>query len=740
MKKQQLQKALPFLLAAVLAGAMVWHYSVFIDWNLNAFIVTSIITPLAFLAVAVTAIWPGESKTGRKLIWIFCWLAAFIAVEQGVTYYINIVKYNASGAKAAMRTMLPLAALLTALLLVKPLLALSRKLKRALVIALAVVICVGVPVWAVPGNIPLKEFTPMDEAKPAAVEKPLSIAEWEIVYLEGAAETVITAASILADTLSEITGLEYTATAAQPAEIGSGDKKIILSGHNGNADSYDILPGNNIVAISGGRRGVLYGVYKFLETYFDCRWYTSELAVIPKGPPEIAEVREEQYTPPLEFREMDWISRSDPVYSVANGLNGSVYRSLPEELGGIFGYNGGMAHTIINNLLKPGDFFDEHPEWYAYREDKKERVPRQICLTNPEVLEEMIAEVRDLLENGNGQPIVSVTQDDNQDYCQCSECKRVDEEEGSHAGTMIRFVNAIANDIKDDYPDALIDTFAYQYTRTPPRLVKPLPNVIVRLCSIECCFAHPRDDPKCPENIKFAGDIKTWSEICDRLYIWDYTTNYRCYNCPYPNFQVLQKNMQFFVEHNVVGVYEEGNHQSAECDSEFAQLRGYLLARLLWNPGIDFEAEMDGFLRAYYGGGWQYMREFFDLISKNAGTPLLGRHRRMGIGMLPNEKGLLNLKPNQIRYADRLWAKAIELAGDEICEQNVLRSQLSWRFWKACNRVCEFSRLQLPGKWLAANEALYDDFKAFGVTRYNEGALLRQDVTSFIGTPENWRQ
>jgi len=197
--------------------------------------------------------------------------------------------------------------------------------------------------------------------------------------------------------------------------------------------------------------------------------------------------------------------------------------------------------------------------------------------------------------------------------------------------------------------------------------------------------------------------------------------------------------MRFFVEHNVRGVYEEGNYQSAECDCEFSALRGYLLSRLLWDPDIDFDAEMDGFLKAYYGGGWQYMREFIDLISGAAGTPRLsGGYRKLGIGPLPTDKALLNLRPNQVRYADKLWSKAVELAGSETCEQNVLRSQLSWRFWKGCNRAAEFSRWQLPGRWLAANEQLYNDLAAFGVTRYSEGALLLAEPRNWWGTPMDW--
>jgi len=600
----------------------------------------------------------------------------------------------------------------------------------------------------------LPEFVPEPE-NVAVAEKPFSVDGYSILYDSGV-PTDAAAAAFLAGTLNEIAGAGRFTAVADAAPAFAGEILVgRISGEDVGAlgdDGYLIKPvGAGAVAIAGGKRGVIYGVHKFLEKYFDCRWYTRDLSVIPPNPEaKLAAVAEERYVPPLEFRETDWISPHDGAYSLANGLNGNVYRSLAESAGGTFGYNGGMAHTIINYFMRPADFFADHPDWYAWRDAERKRVPRQLCLTNPDVLAEMTREVLHQLRSGNGQPIVSVTQDDNQEYCQCAKCKAVDAKEGSHAGTMIRFVNAIAEAVKDEFPDALIDTFAYQYTRTPPKLVKPLPNVVVRLCSIECCFAHPLGDPCCPFNAAFAKDIKGWKAISNHLYIWDYTTDYGHYNCIFPDFGVLQENMRFFVANNVKGVYEEGNYQAAECDSEFAELRAYLLARLMWDPDLDYGAEMNGFLKAYYGGGWQYMREFIDLTIANAGT--MCPHRKLGIGNSPTDKDLLNLGINKIRYADALWAKAVELAGDtpagaETCRQHVLRSQLSWRFWKGCNKAAEFWRLQPVADWQAANEALYNDFKAFGITRYSEGwndtdyrwRFLPEPPGNWWGTPMDWR-
>ena len=113
--------------------------------------------------------------------------------------------------------------------------------------------------------------------------------------------------------------------------------------------------------------------------------------------------------------------------------------------------------------------------------------------------------------------------------------QKLEEEEGSPAGPLLHLVNYVAAKVGKQYPHVAIDTLAYQYTRQPPRHVKPLPNVIVRLCSIECDFAHPLT---AKSNRTFAEDIRGWSKLCRRLYIWDYTTNFGHYIQPHPNLRV----------------------------------------------------------------------------------------------------------------------------------------------------------------------------------------------------------
>ena len=154
---------------------------------------------------------------------------------------------------------------------------------------------------------------------------------------------------------------------------------------------------------------------------------------------------------------------------------------------------------------------------------------------------------RQLRANPNAK-IVSVSQDDSyviNSYCTCEKCSEVNKEERSNSGTLIRFVNAVADAIKDEFPDVAVDTLAYQYSIEPPRKTEPRDNVIVRVCT-GVCSAHAIGE--CSSSGNISTVIRRWAKISDRIYIWDYTTDFAEYLCPFPNLNSLQGTVQFFAE------------------------------------------------------------------------------------------------------------------------------------------------------------------------------------------------
>jgi len=362
------------------------------------------------------------------------------------------------------------------------------------------------------------------------------------------------------------------------------------------------------LALVGNKRGVLYACYTFLEDYLNCRWFTPDCTVLPReGSFDLPSI-DRRYVPPLEYRATDYPNSRDADWAVRNKINGHL-TALDEERGGKISYRG-FVHTF-NGLVPPETYFADHPEYYSEIDGKRVGPDEtQLCLTNPEVLRIATETVRRWIRESPQATIISVSQNDWGNYCQCERCAALAEKEGGQIGPILHFVNAIADAIAAEHPDKIIDTLAYTYSRKPPKHVRPRPNVVVRLCSIECCFAHPLESD--PFNASFRDDIQGWSKVSDRLWIWDYVINYSHSIMPFPNLYVLKPNINFFVRNGVTGIYEEANYYST--GGELAELRTYIMAKTLWDPGYDTDKAIDEFLAGYYGEAARPIREYISLI------------------------------------------------------------------------------------------------------------------------------
>lgn len=365
--------------------------------------------------------------------------------------------------------------------------------------------------------------------------------------------------------------------------------------------------GDDLWIYGGKQRGTMYGVYSFLENELGVRWYTKNCTKVPKLNTWSFKKINHSESPAVGIRQMDYFDSQDAAFLAHNKVN-SIWNSQVNDYGNLVGYWG--CHTF-DALVASNKYFATHPEYFSLRDG--ERKPHtQLCLTNPDVLRLCTEGMLQTIKNNPNYWVYSLSQNDNQNYCQCEKCTEIANRYGGQSGLLLWFVNQVADVVKEHYPDKHISTFAYQYTRGVPTGITPRDNVVIRLCSIECCFGHPLDG--CEHNKPFMEDIRKWKDVAGKLFIWDYVTNFRQYLAPFPNFNVLAPNIKTFIDHNVIGIFEEGQYQST--GGSFADLRAWVLNKLLWNPEQDTMALVDDFIGGYYGAAAPYVKEYFDLCHK----------------------------------------------------------------------------------------------------------------------------
>ena len=467
-----------------------------------------------------------------------------------------------------------------------------------------------------------------------------NISEYTIIRPENSTDANMKATSELRSYIQKISGVQIPVkTDSEPV----GEYEILVGYTNRSAEGqFDTAKlgdegfvietvGKKLFIAGSGVRGALYGVYTFLEDYLGCRFYASDYEKIPsRDVLGVQPIERDEQIPVFEYRDIDFVVSRANDFQPKLKANG-VYNYTSAEFGGKIEYVGGFVHTLEQWIPQ-----ETYPQYYGVNEDgtRQSGWGAQPCLSNPEVLEFVKEKVRSLLKDRPDAKIISISQPDNstmQKPCMCANCKKIYEEEGAYSGAMIRFVNAVAAEFAADYPNLKFDTLAYHHTRSVCK-TPPADNVVIRFCTIECCFSHPLGT--CRDVYAMAGsektiseDIADWAKVSDKLYVWDYTTNYTESVTFFPNWGVLLQNAQFFANNSVIGVYEEGNFFSDTCD--FPELRSYIMAKILWNPYMSEEeywGYIDDFLKGYYGKGWKYIREYIDLAQKFVEDKHFGIH------------------------------------------------------------------------------------------------------------------
>ena len=401
------------------------------------------------------------------------------------------------------------------------------------------------------------------------------------------------------------------------------------------SDGFIIRTDSMRLIIAGGNeKGTLYGVYTFLEKYLRCRMYSPKVKVIPQQEKIALGTINDLQVPVIGFRDTHYKVTWDTEYTDWHKLDHDKDGGRPDW--------GMWVHTF-NELVPPDIYYTEHPEYFAMV--KGQRIPTQLCLSNPDVLEITIQNLRKKIAQNPIATYWSVSQNDNKDYCTCDKCKAIDDREGSPSGSIINFVNQVA----EQFPDKMISTLAYEYGRHAPKTLRPVDNVNIMLCSIEAYRHKPLTEDTASTD--FVRDVEDWGKISKDIIVWDYVIQFPNLISPFPNLHILQPNLQFFAAHGVNAMFEQGNR---EVGGEFAELRAYLISKLLWNPNENVDTLMNDFLRGYYGAAAKPIRQYINEMRE----ALLKSDQPLRIFGSPNEASISYLTPALIKRYETLFNEA----------------------------------------------------------------------------------
>ena len=362
-------------------------------------------------------------------------------------------------------------------------------------------------------------------------------------------------------------------------------------------DGFSLTSNDSTFQVKGAKGlGSVYGVVTLLEDYIGVRYFAannctytkSSEFVLPKG-------INRTENPSFQFRQTQAYGLSaDSLYKIWHRL-----REPSEIFAGNY-----WVHTF-DRILPSAKYGKEHPEYFSFINGmRRPGAASQWCLSNPEVFEIVSQKIDSIFKAHPDRKIISISQNDgNSTNCSCEKCKAIDDEEGGPSGSIIRFLNKLAT----RFPDKEFSTLAYLFSVAPPKLVKPLPNVNIMLCDIDCYREVSLSEN--PSGRTFMKNMEGWAKISDNIFVWDYGINFDNYICPFPNFHILQTNMQLFKKNHATKHFSQIGGSKG---GDFSELRSYVVAKLLWNVNCNVDSVIRMFLKGYYGNAapfiYQYMK------------------------------------------------------------------------------------------------------------------------------------
>lgn len=166
----------------------------------------------------------------------------------------------------------------------------------------------------------------------------------------------------------------------------------------------------------------------------------------------------------------------------------------------------------------------------------------------------------------------------------------------------------VANRVRAELPGARLAFNAYHWSFTPPQGMTVPEHVLVFPMTIHVDYSTALNRGR---NKPLGQDIEGWSRMARQVLVWDHVTNFAGFIQPTPNLYPIADSIRWLAGlPSVQGYFAEGSWFTQ--GAEFAALRAWLIARLLWDPSQDPRALVAEYCRDYFGAAAAPMQRYID--------------------------------------------------------------------------------------------------------------------------------
>ena len=378
-------------------------------------------------------------------------------------------------------------------------------------------------------------------------------------------------------------------------------------------EEFRIETKSGVLSLSGGSpRAALYAAYELLE-HFGCGFWSPFNETVPSAKSlSVESAWKVRSKPAIPWRQVHSQYGYKIPWKPKLRINGRMWtEATPANLGGSDSMAMGQSLAGLNHGDAEKRLFAEHPDWFAWREKEKSRTMRQMCTSNDEVVDAIVAKIRSRYKaNPSNISYESVSLRDNDKICQCDKCRRLVKKHESTAAPIFDCANRVAKAIAKDLPNVRIVVLAYWISQTPPKGMTLEPNVVV-------CWARLRNFAVPPSKVPgHDAKLNKWRELAKgNVVIWDYNVQFRGYLLPAPIIDMMGPGFREYAEKGIKGVMVQMAGFGAAL-MDFAELRTWLCAKLMWNPAQDEHKLMRDWCDGACGAGSTAVKEWLEIRRK----------------------------------------------------------------------------------------------------------------------------